>query len=250
MTVNSGVIGIRNLSLWSTFGKKDLQLAPFTAFSHCACHFLSPSSFTLEAIVDIGILSYTYVPSFSSWAVYACMYACMYVCIYVCMYVCVYIYIYLYVYIMWHLNDIISFDFDGSFSSLYAYLCQCKIHILTYSMVQIPSWEANWFAASQEIPRISWNPKVHNRTHKRPPPVPILGQPNPVHISTSHLLEIQPNIIHPSTPRSPQWSLSLRFPPPIPYTTPLLTHTRHMPCPSHSSRFYHPHNIGWGLQIT
>jgi len=29
---------------------------------------------------------------------------------------------------------------------------------LTYSMVQSPSWEANWFAASQEIPRISRNP--------------------------------------------------------------------------------------------
>ena len=29
---------------------------------------------------------------------------------------------------------------------------------------------------------------------------------------TSHLLEIHPNIIHPSTPRSPQQSLSLRFP--------------------------------------
>jgi len=28
----------------------------------------------------------------------------------------------------------------------------------------------------------------------------ILGQPNPVHIPTSHLLEICPNIIHPSTP--------------------------------------------------
>jgi len=41
-------------------------------------------------------------------------------------------------------------------------------------MVQSPSWEANWFAASQEIPRISRNPKVHYRTHKRPPPVPIL----------------------------------------------------------------------------
>ena len=31
--------------------------------------------------------------------------------------------------------------------------------------------------------------------------------------------------------------------PPRPYTPPLLTHTRHMPSPSHSSRFYHPHNI-------
>ena len=47
------------------------------------------------------------------------------------------------------------------------------------------------------------------RTHKRPPPVSILGQPNPVHIPTSHLLEIQPNIIHPSTPRSPQCTSAL-----------------------------------------
>ena len=79
-------------------------------------------------------------------------------------------------------------------------------------MVQSPSWEANWFAASQEILRISRNPKIHYRTHKRPPTVPILGQPNPVHTPTSHLLEIRSNIAHPSTPRSPQWSSSLRFP--------------------------------------
>ena len=72
-----------------------------------------------------------------------------------------------------------------------------SINLLTYSMVQSPSWEANWFAASQEIPRILWNPKVHYSTHKPPPPVPILDQPNPVHISTSHLLEIHPNIIPP-----------------------------------------------------
>ena len=96
-------------------------------------------------------------------------------------------------------------------------------------MVQSASWEANWFAASQEIPHISRNPKVHYRTHKRPPPVSILGQPNPIHIRTSHLLEIHPNIIHPSTPRSPQWSLSLRFPNQDPTHLPLLTHTRHMP---------------------
>ena len=100
------------------------------------------------------------------------------------------------------------------------------LELITYSMVHSPSWEANWFAASQEIPRISRNPKVHYRTHKRPPPVPILGQPNPVHIPTSHLLEIHPNIIHPSTPRSPQWSLSLRFPQQDPIHPPLLTHTR------------------------
>ena len=78
-------------------------------------------------------------------------------------------------------------------------------YLLTYSMVQSP-WAANWLSASQEIPRISRNPKVHYRTHKRPPPFSILGQPNPVHIPTSYLLEIHPNIIHPSTPRSPHWS--------------------------------------------
>ena len=49
-------------------------------------------------------------------------------------------------------------------------------------MAQGPSWEANWFAASQEILRISRNLKFHYRTHKLPPPVSILGQPNPVHI--------------------------------------------------------------------
>ena len=79
-------------------------------------------------------------------------------------------------------------------------------------MVQSPSWKANRFAASQEIPRISRNPKVHYLTHKRPPTLSILGQPNPVHIPKSHLLKIHPNIIHPSTPRSPQCSPSLRFP--------------------------------------
>jgi len=85
-------------------------------------------------------------------------------------------------------------------------------------MVQSLTWEANWFAASQEIPRTSRNPKVHYRTHERSPPVPILGQPNPVHILTSHLLEIHPIIIQSSMPRSPQWSLTLRFPPKTLYT--------------------------------
>jgi hypothetical protein len=83
-------------------------------------------------------------------------------------------------------------------------------NLLTYSMEQGTSWEANWFAASQEFPHVLWNPKVPHRTHKRPPPVSILSQPNPVLTRTSHLLKIHPNIILPSTPRSPQRSLSLK----------------------------------------
>ena len=66
--------------------------------------------------------------------------------------------------------------------------------IYTYSsMVQSPSWEVNWFAASQEIPRISRNPKVHYRTHKPPPPV----YPGPAQSSpyTFHLLEIRQLIL-------------------------------------------------------
>ena len=63
------------------------------------------------------------------------------------------------------------------------------IIIRTYSMVQSPSWEANWFAASQEIPHISRNPKVHYHTHKRPPPVPIHNNNNNNNNKGKHLID-------------------------------------------------------------
>ena len=91
---------------------------------------------------------------------------------------------------------------------------------VTYSMVQSPSCAANWFAYSQQIPRVSRNSKVHYRGDKRPPPVSILGQPNPVHIPTAHLLQIHPNIIHPLRLALPSGLFPSGFP-----TKTIFTHT-------------------------
>ena len=62
-------------------------------------------------------------------------------------------------------------------------------YLLTYSNLQSSSWEANRFTASQEIPRISRNPKVHYRTHKR-------------HLSLSWASPIQSIYPHPTSWRS------------------------------------------------
>ena len=107
----------------------------------------------------------------------------------------------------------------------------------TYSMEQSPSWEAKRFSASPEIPRILWNPKIHYCIRTCPPPFPNLSQLDSVHIPISHIPKIQLCLGLPSG----------LFPSGFP--TSILPHTRYMPRPSHSSRFYYPNNIGWGVQI-
>jgi hypothetical protein len=127
----------------------------------------------------------------------------------------------------------------------------CILHtycVFTYSIEQSPSWEANRFVASQEIPRILWNPKVHYRIHKCPPYVSILSQLNPVHtlyptfwrsilILSSHLLWVSPVV---SFPQASLPKLRTLLSPPYP---------SYMPSLSRSYRFYHPHNSVWGVHI-
>ena len=71
------------------------------------------------------------------------------------------------------------------------------IYWLTNSTKHSPSWESNGSSARQQIPRILWNPKVHHRIQKRPPPVPILRQIYTCRFSKTHF-----NIIIPSMPGS------------------------------------------------
>ena len=57
----------------------------------------------------------------------------------------------------------ITIQFPISVSSNITRKIKTCLH--NYSMEQSTSWEANWFPASQEIPCILWNPKVHYHIH-------------------------------------------------------------------------------------
>jgi hypothetical protein len=69
-------------------------------------------------------------------------------------------------------------------------------HLLTHLMEESPSWEAYQFSASQEIPHILCNPKVHYLIHKCSPSLLILSQLDPVHTPTSYWKHYQHKSFH------------------------------------------------------
>jgi hypothetical protein len=99
-----------------------------------------------------------------------------------------------------------------------------------------PSWEAANYAATQELPSILWNPKVHYRAHKSPSFVPILNQIHPVHTTPSNAVRsilILSTHLHLGLPSGLFPSGS---PDQYPIWIPLLPHSWCMPCPFHPPR--------------
>jgi hypothetical protein len=79
-------------------------------------------------------------------------------------------------------------------------------------------------SASQETPRILWNPKAHHRVHNSPPPVPILSQINPIHIPKPYFPKIRLVFLVVSSLQASQLKCCMHISPPpswVPHAPPI-----------------------------
>jgi hypothetical protein len=86
------------------------------------------------------------------------------------------------------------------------------MYLLTHSLIHSMVQDIILKAVTQLVrkhPAFLWNPTVHYRFHRSPPPDPILSQMNPVRPIDPYLPKVQLNVIFPPTPRSSQWFLPL-----------------------------------------
>jgi len=110
-------------------------------------------------------------------------------------------------------------------------------------MEQSFSWEVNTISASQEIPHLLFNPKVHYCVHNSPTLVTVVSQTNPAHTFPPYFLKIQSNIIFLSTSIYTDWSLHLRLSEQNLACISYVSHACYIHNPSHSPCVHHPLNI-------
>ena len=114
---------------------------------------------------------------------------------------------------------------------------------LTKSMEQTSSEEHSRFSASQKMPYILWNLKVHYYVYKSSPILLVLRQTNPFHTFPLYFLRIHFNIIITLIPKSTKFFLSLRTSNQNPICISPLPYACHMIFPSRLPWFYQPNDI-------
>ena len=108
----------------------------------------------------------------------------------------------------------------------------CPLHWLLLLHAAHTFLEANRPSATQEIPRILWNPKVHYRIYNSPPPVPILSKIDPViasHPTSLRFILVLSSHLHLGLPSC---LLPSGCPTKTLYASVLSPHKCYMPCPS------------------